>query len=372
MKYQFDPSLCSRFGLYFSRVDSNLKFYHYGAYLREYLSVPGSPDSVDIRELFPEVIGLETEIKKVLSGAEKEFIIPKINREGSRNICFNLQLLNYKYNGRDCIAVIRDITEDINTLRTLQQNRNEIVLLHKELLDKNAELDNANRELIKSRDEAKKLNLELEEKVKLRTSELNESYELARRLFLQTVNSLTQALEMRDPYTVGHQLRVAKLAQAISRKLGLPQMTTEGIFISGQLHDIGKIYVPSEFLTKPGTLTEEEFNVIKTHPLMGFEIVKNIEFPWPVASILLQHHELLDGSGYPFGLENEQIRIEAKILCVADVLEAMSTDRPYRPSLGVQIAMNEIITFRGIRYDPQAVDACVELFRKEEFGWDDD
>ncbi len=218
---------------------------------------PDLPDSLDIRELFPEVIGLENDIKKVISGAEKEFVIPRINREGNRHICFNLHFINYKYKGHECIAVIRDITEDINSLRTIQQNRNEIVLLHEKLLDKNIELDTANMELTKSRDEAKKLNLELEEKVKLRTSELRESYELSRRLFLQTVNSLTQALEMRDPYTVGHSHRVARLAAAIAGKLNMDQMTKESIFISGQLHDIGKIYVPSEFLTRPGTLTDD-------------------------------------------------------------------------------------------------------------------
>ncbi len=113
-----------------------------------------------------------------------------------------------------------------------------------------------------------------------------------------------------------------------------------------------------------------EFNVIKTHPLMGYEIIKNIEFPWPVAKIVLQHHELMDGSGYPYGLKDNQIRIEAKILCLADVLEAMSTNRPYRTSPGIPDAMSEVIAYRGIRYDPGAVDACVELFRSGEFSWD--
>ena len=257
-------------------------------------------------------------------------------------------------------------------MRTLQQNRNEIVLLHQKLLEKNTELDTKNRELTESRDETRKLNFELEKKVKQRTSQLKESYDLAKRLFLQTVNSLTQALEMRDPYTVGHQQRVAGLAAAIASKMNLDERTTEGILIAGQLHDIGKLYVPAEFLAKPGTLTDEEFNVIKTHPLMGFDIIKDIEFPWPVASIVLQHHELLNGSGYPYGLEGNEIRIEAKILCVADVLEAMSTHRPYRSSPGLREAMNELIINKGILYDPEAVNACIELLNTGEFSWDVD
>lgn len=371
MRSKPDPSLYNRFGFYYAYVDTDLLLYHNGTALREYLSIPQSPESMDIREIFPELIGLEGDIKNVLSGVNKEFILTRINREDNNHICFNFHLIYYKHKSYNSILIIRDITDDINTLRTLQQNRNEIVLLHQKLLEKNKELDAKNRELTESRDETKKLNLELEEKVKQRTSELKESYELAKRLFLQTVNSLTQALEMRDPYTVGHQRRVAWLAAAIARKLNLDEKAMEGILVAGQLHDIGKLYVPAEFLAKPGILTDEELNVIKTHPLMGFDIIKDIEFPWPVASIVLQHHELLDGSGYPYGLEGEEIRFEAKILCVADVLEAMSTHRPYRSSPGLQKAMDELITNKGIRYDPEAVNACIELFNSGEFKWDE-
>ncbi|MBN2402820.1 MAG: HD domain-containing protein [Spirochaetes bacterium] len=370
MIHQFDSSLHNRFGFYYALLGSNLMLRQDGTSLREYLSLPDLPESSDIREVFPEVIGLEDDIKKVISGEENEFVLSGINRENQRTICFNLHIINYRYKGYKSIAVVRDITGDINSIRSIQQNRNEIILLHNKLVEKNMELDAANRELIESRDETRKLNLELEEKVRQRTSELKESYDLATRLFFQTVNSLTHALEIRDPYTVGHQHRVADLAAAIAGKMRLDEKITEGILIAGQLHDIGKIYVPSEFLTKPGILSEEEFSVIKTHPRMGFEIIKDIEFPWPIASIVLQHHELIDGSGYPYGLVNDEIRIEAKILCVADVMEAMSTNRPYRISPGTLNALNELVKFRAVKYDREVVDACIELFESGEFSWD--
>ncbi|MBN2042105.1 MAG: HD domain-containing protein [Spirochaetes bacterium] len=370
MIHQFDPSLHNRFGFYYALLDSGLILHQDGNSLREYLSIPELPDSSDIRDAFPEIIGLEDDINKVLSGEEKEFILSGINRGNQSTICFNLHIINYSYKGYKSIAVVHDITGNLNSIRSIQQNRNEIILLHNKLLEKNTELDAANRELVESRDETRKLNLELEEKVRQRTSELKESYDLATRLFFQTVNSLTHALEIRDPYTVGHQHRVAELAAAIAGKMDLDEKTTEGILIAGQLHDIGKIYVPSEFLTKPGVLSDEEFSVIKTHPRMGFEIIKDIEFPWPVASIVLQHHEVIDGSGYPYGLTNDEIRIEAKILCVADVMEAMSTNRPYRISPGKLNAINELVKYRSVKYDREVVDACVELFESGEFNWE--
>ena len=181
----------------------------------------------------------------------------------------------------------------------------------------------------------------------------------------ETVRSLASAAEKRDPYTAGHQLRVDTLACAIARELGLPEKQIEGLHFAALLHDIGKISLPSEYLAKPSRLSAEERAIIRCHTEVGYEILKNIPFPWPVADIVYQHHENLDGSGYPRGLTDKDILLEAKILAVADVVEAMSSHRPYRPSLGLETAMEEIRTGRGILYHPQSVDACLYLIAEE-------
>ncbi len=183
-----------------------------------------------------------------------------------------------------------------------------------------------------------------------------------RRTFEQTVQALSLTSEKRDPYTAGHQSRVAKLACAIAHELGVEGDTLEAVRVAGTLHDIGKIYIPAEILSKPGRLTELEMNLMRTHPSVGFDILSRISFPWPVAEIVHQHHERLDGSGYPNGLSENNILLEARILAVADVVEAMSSHRPYRPSLGLAPALGEIMAGKGRFYDPEVVDACIALF----------
>jgi len=182
-----------------------------------------------------------------------------------------------------------------------------------------------------------------------------------------TVNALASAVEKRDPYTAGHQRRVARLACAIARELNLDNGVIECLNIAGILHDIGKIYVPAEILSKPARLTQAEFDIVKEHPRIGAEILESIEFPWPVAQIILQHHERLNGSGYPSGLKTDKILLEAKILSVADVVEAMMTHRPYRPAWNIDVVLTEIISNRDILYDAKVVDACVRLFREQGF-----
>ena len=177
----------------------------------------------------------------------------------------------------------------------------------------------------------------------------------------ETVKSLASAAEKRDPYTAGHQMRVDKLACAIARELGLSEQQIEGLHFAAVLHDIGKISLPSEYLAKPSRLTAQERAIIKCHTEVGYEILKNIHFPWPVADIVYQHHEHLDGTGYPRGLTDKDILLEAKILTVADVVEAMSSHRPYRPSLGLETALDEIRAGRGTLYHAQSVDACLHL-----------
>jgi len=185
-----------------------------------------------------------------------------------------------------------------------------------------------------------------------------------------TVVALANTVEIKDPYTAGHQRRVAQLSCAMARELGWPADRVEGIQVLCFLHDLGKIAVPAEILNKPGKISPTEFSLIKVHPEVGYDILKDIAFPWPVAQGVLQHHERLDGSGYPSGLTAEEITPEAKILAVADVVEAMASHRPYRPALGIDQALEEITQNKGKLYDPDAVDVCVRLLTEKDFRFD--
>jgi len=181
----------------------------------------------------------------------------------------------------------------------------------------------------------------------------------------QTIEVIAETVDQRDPYTAGHQRRVADLCVAIACKLGLSSERTQGLRLAASIHDLGKIGVPAEILAKPGRLTENQYNLIKEHTQLGYEIVKNVQFPWPIAQMILQHHERLDGSGYPQGLMADAILLESRILAVADVVEAMSSHRPYRPSKGIDAALDEVLSKSGALYDPDAVEACVNLFRQD-------
>jgi PAS domain S-box-containing protein/putative nucleotidyltransferase with HDIG domain len=200
--------------------------------------------------------------------------------------------------------------------------------------------------------------------------ELRESFRKLQKAMKGIIHAMARIVETRDPYTYGHQRRVAQLASAIAKEMNLPKEQVEGIRMAALIHDIGKIYVPAEILNKPGRLNDMEMNLIKTHPQVGYEILKTIEFPWPVAQIVLQHHERLDGSGYPQGLKGDEILLEARILAVADTVEAMSSFRPYRPALGIERALKEISRNRGILYDPKVVDVCLRLFKEKEFKFE--
>jgi PAS domain S-box-containing protein/putative nucleotidyltransferase with HDIG domain len=197
--------------------------------------------------------------------------------------------------------------------------------------------------------------------------ELRNSVDKLRKITGATIQAMAQTVEVRDPYTAGHQKRVADLARAIATRMGLSSDRVDGIRMAGAIHDIGKISVPAEILSKPGLLTPLEFSLIKTHAQIGYDILKDIEFPWDIATMVLQHHERLDGSGYPQGVTGERILLEARILTVADVVEAMASHRPYRPSLGMDKALEEIKDKRGRFYDPDVVDACLRLFSENKF-----
>jgi PAS domain S-box-containing protein len=196
-------------------------------------------------------------------------------------------------------------------------------------------------------------------------NERQHTLESLKKAFSTIVQVLSSAVEAKDPYTAGHQLRVADLACAIATEMGLGQDIIEGIRMAGTIHDIGKLSIPAELLTKPTKLTNSEFNLIKEHSLIGYEILKNVESPWPLAQIAYQHHERINGSGYPRKLKGDEILIEARIMAVADVVEAMASHRPYREALGIEVALAEIEKNRETLYDKTVADVCLKLFREK-------
>ncbi len=202
----------------------------------------------------------------------------------------------------------------------------------------------------------------------LRTAIIKTQYQLSLRESLeQTIQVIAATVEERDSYTAGHQRRVADLCSAISSELGLSEDRRHGLHLAASIHDLGKISIPVELLTKPRRLTAMEFAMVKEHPTIGFNIIKNVNFPWPIAKIIQQHHEKIDGSGYPNGLKGNEILLESKILAVADVVEAMASHRPYRAALGIEAALTEITAQRGIKLDAEVVDACLRLFHEKEY-----
>lgn len=197
--------------------------------------------------------------------------------------------------------------------------------------------------------------------------EINQSFSKLRQSLNGTVQAMSHAVEVRDPYTAGHQRRVTDLARSIAIEMGINKEKIEGIRIAGIIHDLGKISVPASILSKPGKLIDHEFSLIQIHPQVGYDILKNIDFPWPVADIVHQHHERIDGSGYPLGLVRDDILIQSKILSVADVVEAMASHRPYRASLGIEQALGEITKNKGTLYEPDVVEACLNLFSEKRY-----
>jgi putative nucleotidyltransferase with HDIG domain len=255
------------------------------------------------------------------------------------------------------------------TCRQLESETAERIRIEKELRQARFEIDHL---VDKRTEELARVNDELNGKVlETRRSEdyLQSTLDKLERSLEGTFRAMAMTLEMRDPYMAGHQHRVSNLATAIARELTLPWDKVEGLRFAGIIHDIGKITAPAEIMTKPCRLTKTEFQLIKDHPRIGYEMIKDISFPWPVAHIILQHHERLDGSGYPEGLVGDAILQEARILAVADVVEAVCFLRPYRPALGIEKGLEEIRKGRGIRYDIRVVDACIKLFRDGRFSF---
>ena len=213
----------------------------------------------------------------------------------------------------------------------------------------------------------KKGNILYHEGIIVDVTERKENVERLRKALYATVQTIAGIVETRDPYTAGHQRRVANLSVVVAKELGLNDDQIQSLQMAGIIHDVGKISVPAEILSKPTKLTDIEFSLIKSHAQSGYDILKDIEFPWPIARMVVEHHERVDGSGYPNGLTGDKLLIESKILTVADVVESMSSYRPYRPSLGIDKALGEISTYKGVFYDPVVVDACIRLFHEKDY-----
>jgi putative two-component system response regulator len=210
----------------------------------------------------------------------------------------------------------------------------------------------------------------LEQMVDERTDSLQRSMKKLENAMDGIVRAIAHTVETRDPYTAGHQRRVADLAVAIAATVGFEKDKIEAVRVAASIHDLGKISVPAEILSKPSRLTVNEFNLIKEHPQVGYDILKDIEFPWEIATMVYQHHEKLDGSGYPLGLSGDDILPESRVLTVADIVEAMASHRPYRPGLGMEIALGEIDKNKGKLYDPEVSAACHALFNEKRFTFE--
>jgi len=251
----------------------------------------------------------------------------------------------------------------------VEQDAAERVRIEQELRLARLEID---RLVDKRTAELARANVELHGQVlETRRSEdhLQTAVDRLERSLESTIRAMSLILELRDPYMAGHQQRVSALAVAIGREMNLAWDQIEGLRVAGILHDLGKIAAPPELVGKPGRLSLSELQLVKDHPRIGYEMIKDISFPWPVAHIVLQHHERLDGSGYPEGLAGDAILPEARVLGVADVVEALCSLRPYRPALGIEKALEEVRKGRGFRYDARAVDACLRLFRDKRFSF---
>ncbi len=246
-----------------------------------------------------------------------------------------------------------DITSQITTQQALVIANQELAFQNEEKAKRAAELVIANQELAFQNEEKAKRAVQLV----ILNVKLQES-------LMQTIELARQLVELRDPYTAGHEQHVGDLARAIAEQLGFDMHRQQGLMIAGYLHDIGKIIVPIEILSKPGPISPEEYSLVKNHVQAGYKLLEEVVFPWPIARPVWEHHERLDGSGYPNHLKGDQISIEGRILSVADVVEAISSHRPYRPALGIDRALAEIVRGRGVLYDEAVVDACLKLFRE--------
>jgi HD-GYP domain-containing protein (c-di-GMP phosphodiesterase class II) len=293
-----------------------------------------------------------------------------------RGIFGTICVLDYKNNLKatnycDLISEFRQVIEgDLNLIQETTKRKlieNDLKKAHNELKALNFQLEDR---VLKRTKELEDANRQFQEEIIIRKKieeELKQSYEKLQKTMEGAINAIGNIVGAKDPYTADHQQRVCQLTVPLAQELGLSEDKIEGIRVASLIHDIGKINVPTEILSKTTTLSDIEFSLIKIHSQIGSDILKSIDFSYPIDQIVLQHHERLNGSGYPNKLKGDKILFEAKIIGVADVVEAMSSHRPYRPALGIDAALEEIIQNRGILYDPEIVDVCLRLFKEKGF-----
>ncbi len=293
---------------------------------------------VQARNIFPDAIRI------LMTGyTDTEAVIDAINK-GGVHLYFTKPWHEEE--------LLLHIKQSFSKVEILQENRRLIELIKQK-----------NEELLKLTKTLEKKTKDKTDDLLAQTEKLKESYKKSQIILDSIVKTLSKIIETRDPYTSGHEDQVAEIACKIAKEMKLTEEQIEAIHIAATLHDIGKISVPSEILTKPGRLSDLEREMIKTHCKVANDLLLNIEFPYPVAEIIFQHHERMDGSGYPRGLKGDNIAIEARIIGAADVLDAMASYRPYRPALGVDAAIEEIIKFSGITFDPAVVNACLKIYK---------
>ena len=254
----------------------------------------------------------------------------------------------------------QEIIQFATALSAKWKAERQLMVLHSDL---EALVEKRTAELVQSN---KLLKIEIDNRKHMQL-ELQDSFEDLKKVMNSTVQAITRTIDKRDPYTSGHQHRVADLSRTIAREIGFSENEIEGIYIAAAIHDIGKISIPAEILSKPVQLSDIEISLIQAHSQTGYDILKGIKFPWPIAEIVLQHHERLNGSGYPRGLAGDDVLMAARIIGVADVVETMASHRPYRPSKGIDKALEEITQNKGVLYEPLVVDACLKIFNNKEF-----
>ncbi len=328
-------------------------------------------DELSIRQLLKQMIERNGFTCSLASSAEEARFLLKREK-------FELMLCDINMPAESGIELIRETLSSNSNLAVIMVtavNDPETARLALELgaYDYITKPFDRNRILISIYNALRRLKLEIENKqytqslkklVEERTLHLNHTLERLQKTLQGTIQAIALTVEARDPYTSGHQKRVSELAAAIAKVMKLKESQIEAVQMSGSIHDLGKISIPAEILSKPGKLTQDEFQLVKKHPQTGFEILNSIEFPWPIARIVLEHHERMDGSGYPQGLSGEKIILEARILAVADVVEAMFSHRPYRPAFSLEKALQEIEENKGRLYDEEVSRACLEIFKK--------
>ncbi len=307
------------------------------------------------------------------SGYEVEFSgVPAEAYEKAIASDFDLVLSDIRMDGEDGLQLMRKCRDFRSGLNFIIMTAHSTEYSYKDIIDAGAS-DFISKPFTSSELEAKLDRLKNEKRTLSLLNEAKEQLELSnielQQTLMGTVRSLASAISLKDPYTAGHQDRVADISRAIAEQIGLGPQEVEAVHVAGILHDIGKISVPSEILCKPTRLKPAEMDLVRDHPQSGYEIIAGVKFPWPIAEIILQHHERLDGSGYPRGMKGSEIFLASKIIAVADVVEAMMSHRPYRAALGLEKAIEEISGNRAILYEPAVVDACISVFAGGDFGF---